>query len=394
MPSLGGVARPVGVALLAFSLAASAFGQTRVEELDRELREIVSRVLPSVVRVDSYAVAPTAVRVTPGDGETRLEVSRLEGRTERFVFSGMTVLDGGYVVTVPEAVANARSIVVRFHDGREIRANPVGVDRRVGVAVLEVRGAVPEPPELGEPGDVEVGSLIVTVGNPFGLAGSPALGMVSGLRSMQGLTPESSFPLIQISAPVNPGDYGGAVADARGRIVGMIVSTFRASAGGSDPGPVDIHFALPVRKAIEVAERIVASGGPARGPAHPWLGVRVEVIGGGAPRGGSDASPGGLRVIEVVRGGPADRAGILRHDILRGFDGAEVASIETLWRALLRSKIGQEVRIELLRDGKPVELELALEGPVEAGPGALPEELPAPEAPVPAPRQDGDKKRD
>jgi len=209
------------------ALVLPAGAQSRLKELENEVKDVVSRVSRAVVRVDAYRQVPAAIRVQARASGGRVSVAPLAVRHERFNYSGLVVLEGNLVLTVPEALLDTDSVRVRVRDGRELAASPVGIDRRLGIGVLEVAGLDTPAVPIAESTNVEVGSLVVTVGNPFGLVQSPALGVVSGIRRTPGATPDGALELLQISAPVNPGDYGGAVANSDGEIVGMIVSSFR-----------------------------------------------------------------------------------------------------------------------------------------------------------------------
>ena len=212
-----------------------------LDRLDSEVRRAVTSVLPAVVRVDA----------TPNAATSESDVLH---------FSGLSVDEGEYVITVSDAVVGTARITVRARDGVRHEAIAVGHDSSTGVAVLRLANVrLPSIP-VSAPfatGDLPAsfaralptGSLIITVGNPYGLAGSPSLGMMSGLRRMK-MDDGSALPMMQIASSVHPGDYGGAVVDARGRVVGMVTSSFRdparpsrsTSSGSSAEGEMTEFF--------------------------------------------------------------------------------------------------------------------------------------------------------
>jgi S1-C subfamily serine protease len=232
-----------------------------------------------------------------------------------------------------------------FSDGSAASFQVVGSDRLSDLAVLRTAGVTPEPAELGEADELRVGQLVVAVGNPLGLAGSVTAGVVSALgRSLpvgeHGLIED----VIQTDAALNPGNSGGALADYRGRVVG--INTAVAGAG--------LGLAVPVNA---TTRRIVAAlmrDGRVR---RAYLGVVVvpaPVAPVWRPRLGGRAT--GLRVSSVVAQGPADRAGLRPGDLLLTAAGHEVATAQDLQRLMFAEAIGRPLPITVMRNGALVDV--------------------------------------
>jgi len=205
-----------------------------LRELDRSIRSAAARVMRSVVRVDRLEAQADR------EGRTAARIPRY--------FSGIVVDDGRTVLTVPEAVTGEPHLYVKTARNRSYRAVAMGHDVAAGVGVLRLTDASLAPIELAPATVPPVGSVVLTVGNPFGLIASPSLGIVSGLRQTR--TADRFLGLLQLSIAINPGDYGGAVVDAEGRVVGMILSSFRSRGPRPDTDPFSLHdfFAFAKRQ--------------------------------------------------------------------------------------------------------------------------------------------------
>lgn len=203
-------------ALLALAFAAflPAAGAGGLAEMDREVADLATRLRPSVVKVHSERVLP------------------LGGR-RRTTVSGVVLDDRGTIATLGSAVLRAEKVIVEV-GGEHRAARVLGVDVRTNVGILETDPAGLVPVEPTSPGEVRVGRFAMVVGNPFGLTGSVGTGIVSGLnREVEGVAMVEGrartvlfYDLVQTTAPINPGDSGGLLADSKGRMIGMVSSTF------------------------------------------------------------------------------------------------------------------------------------------------------------------------
>lgn len=253
------------------------------------------------------------------------------------------------VVTARHLVVDAERVTVRDIHGRTLGAEVVGTDARTDLALLRLTDGELVPLELGSTADLRVGDTVVAIGNPFGLGHSLSVGVVGsrGRRLAAEVEDGPRVDFLQLSLPLNPGNSGGPVFDASGRVVGVLSGTH--SQGQA------ISFAVPV-------EALLEDLGPLRAGARvsrAFLGVTTR------------AEAGAVVVDTVIPSSPADRAGIRPGDSLTAFDGAELSAPVDLQRALDRLEGGRATSVRLLRDGELHVLDVTLadwaEQPVAIG---------------------------
>ncbi len=255
--------------------------------------------------------------------------------------SGVIMSSDGYVVTNAHVIDNSEKIFVELHDRRTYMAIEVGRDVISDIAVLkiEVDGLIPA--QWGDSEDLEVGSIVWAVGSPYRYEQTVTSGIISA-KNRRG-DPEGRVKnLLQTDAAVNPGNSGGPLVNADGNVVGINTSIFGKTFQG-------ISFAVPSATARFVYEQILARGKVVRG----FLGVTpYEVTHRHATRMNLPDLKG-ARLISVKPGSPADRAGLLRNDIVRAWNEKPIDSFNSLYRLAERSDPGSVVQVSLLRDGEP-----------------------------------------
>ncbi len=289
--------------------------------------------------------------------------------------SGFVYDDNGHVVTNYHVVEDAEELSVTLADGQTHPAEIVGQDPTNDLAVLHIDAAdLPEPVPLGDSDVLRVGQFVVAIGNPFGLTGTLTTGVISSLgRVIRG--PDNRFigEVIQTDAAINPGNSGGPLLDLRGRIIGVnsqIVSPSQANAG--------VGFAVPSNTVRRVVPELTAHG---RYP-HPWLGI--EPLSLTAERARAFRQAGmegvveeGVLVLQVIPGGPADKAGIrggsriaqigryrvpLGGDIITAIDGEGVEGYQDLTVYLeTRTRVGDTVEVTVIREGTEQSIAVTLE---------------------------------
>src|SRR6476469_8189672 len=296
--------------------------------------------------LDAYSRVVTMVARDLAPSVANLRVSRRlrGGRVAIGGGSAVVIAPDGYLLTSAHVVEGSRSGSASFVDGREMPFDVVGADALTDLAVLRAPAGDLAPAPLGDAGELQVGQLVVAIGNPHGFAGSVTAGVVSALgRSLpvgrRGGPQRMVENVVQTDAALNPGNSGGALVDGRGRVVG--INTAVAGVG--------LGLAIPVN---EVTRRIVAmliAEGRVR---RAWLGVAVGPrplpprVAGRLGRGSA------VEVIEVVDGSPADLAGLRPEDLLAELDGVRLEGADDLQRMMTVERIGAEVKATVVRQGE------------------------------------------
>ena len=304
-------------------------------------------------------------------GVVRVNVQRSED-VERptGVGSGFVFDKKGHIITNAHVVDNANKVVVTFLDGREYKAEVIGMDQFTDVAVIKVNtdSALLQPISLGDSSNLRVGEPIAAIGNPFGLSGSMTSGIVSQLGRLLPSGAGYSIPdVIQTDAAINPGNSGGPLLNMRGEIVG--INTAIQSATGEFTG---VGFAVPSQTVAKIVPVLIQEGEYR----HPWIGIS-----------GRDIDPDlaqvlklndavGFLVIMVVPDSPAEKAGLIGSeetvefgdieytiggDIILSVDGIEVRKISDILIHLQRAKsVGDEMVLEILRDNRTTDVTIVL----------------------------------
>ncbi len=263
--------------------------------------------------------------------------------------SGVVVSEDGYILTNNHVVENADEVRVSLPDGREFTAKVVGKDPKTDVAVLKV-GAQGLPfLHLADSDKIEVGDVVLAVGNPFGIGQTVTTGIVSAKgRGNMGLDYED---FIQTDAAINPGNSGGALVDVEGRLIG--INTAILSRSGGNQG---IGFAIPGNLARYVMEDLVRDGRVARG----FLGVMIQDVTPALAREFGLKNQTGALVGEVTPGGPADKAGLKSGDVITEFNGKPVPDSRQLKLQAAQARPGSKVAVKILREGAVRTLEARL----------------------------------
>ena len=304
--------------------------------------------------LDAYSrvVSAVARELTPRVAALRVRHRRGEGTGSAVVFTG-----DGFLLTNAHVVGGASGGQVAFADGGTASFSVVGTDPLSDLAVVRADGPVPDPVALGDSDDLVVGQLVVAVGNPLGLAGSVTAGVVSALgRSLPTTQPTRTGTVarviedvIQTDAALNPGNSGGALADSRGRVVGVNP----AVAG------IGVGLAVPINATTRRIIGALIRDGRVRRAFLGLVAAPVPVPAGLRSRLGQDEA---LRVAEVVPASPADRAGLRRGDLVLTAGGAAVSTAQSLQRLMFADAIGRPLAITVLRNGAMVDV---IAAPVE-----------------------------
>ncbi len=257
--------------------------------------------------------------------------------------SGVIVSPDGYILTNNHVVAGADQIEVTLADGRQAPATLVGRDPDTDLAVLRI--GLKDLPVItfGHDSKLHVGDVVLAIGYPFGVGQTVTQGIISALgRTQLGINTFENF--IQTDAAINPGNSGGALVDVEGNLIGINTAIFSRT-GGS----LGIGFAVPVSTARNVLQQLIATGQVVRG----WIGVEPQDVTAQLAQTLKLPHPEGVVIVGVLRGGPADRAGIKPGDVVLDVAGQPVANTGQLLNAVAALKPGSDTAITLLRSGQP-----------------------------------------
>ncbi len=292
--------------------------------------DLASRLLPSVVSLE------VTVGQEAGNG------------------SGVVIDPEGYVLTNAHVVAPATgpsrgAIEAVFSDGSRVPALVVGSDPMTDLAVVKVPAANPTVAPIGRSSDLAVGDGVMAIGSPLGLAGTVTVGIVSAVDRPVRLDPEGSagdavIDAVQTDAAINPGNSGGPLVDSTGAVVGIntAIRSLGAEQGGGQGGSIGLGFAIPIDDARGIAEELIRTGRIA----HADLGVNARSV--------TDGATDGAQVQNVVAGGPAAAAGVLDGDVVVRVGGRPIAGADELVVAVREHKPGEQVPVELVRQGRPL----------------------------------------
>ena len=274
-------------------------------------------------------------------------------RIQNSLGSGVIVRPAGVVITNNHVIEGADEITIVLSDRRELAAKLVGTDQQSDIAVLQIQEPGGPLPYL-DPADsdtIEVGDMVLAIGNPFGVGQTVTSGIVSALaRTNVGVSDIGSF--IQTDAAINPGNSGGALITSDGRLIGINTAIFSQS-GGS----IGIGFAVPTNLVRTVLTGILAEGRAVR----PWLGAVGQSVSAELAKALGMARPGGVVIQRVSPGSPAARAGLTGGDIVLAVNGKEVAGDSELKFALATLPVGSSATFTINRGGKEQAVRVAME---------------------------------
>ena len=353
----------VGLMLMATALvvvtprqaSAQALPNSRAE-LSYSFAPLVKKVSPAVVNIYTTTTARVQRRLPfpfpgiPQDGQ----------RVQNSLGSGVVVKADGLIVTNAHVVKGADEIRVVLADRREFDAQLVTTDERYDLALLRIDTAGEEFPfvQMRDSNSIEVGDVVLAIGNPFGLNQTVTSGIISALARSAGGINDSSF-FIQTDAAINPGNSGGALVSLDGRLIGINTAIY-SQTGGS----VGIGFATP----SNIVARIVATGEAGGRIVRPWLGISMQRVTADLAAGFNLPRPAGLVVKEVYPKGPGAKAGFKRNDVIVAMREQPIDDEASLRFRLATLAVGDVVAVKVIRGGKEVILEVPLAAPPEDPP--------------------------
>lgn len=328
--------------------AASGLETLKLDQLSLGYQMVSKRVAPSVVNIN----VGTVVTIEPQDERAFTPPRPLPAGQG----SGVIVDADGYILTNNHVVHGATEIQVSLPDGQIVVARPVGADPLTDLALLKVDATKLVAAEWGDSDQIEVGALVWALGSPFGLEHSITAGILSG-KNRYAMSGQAQYEFLQTDAAVNPGNSGGPLVDARGRVIGINT----AIPGDAFQG---ISFAIPSNVARDVYEQLRAKGRVQRG----WLGVSLGDVEPATAKQIEFSGDHGAWIANVIPDSPAAAAGLRPGDIVLRWDGQEIQNAAMLIRLVARTKIGATADVVIWRGGQ----ELTLKVQVGERPSNLP----------------------
>ena len=297
---------------------------------------------PSGMRNFPFPFGPQGFGPMPDDGAER----RSQGSG-----SGVIINDAGYIVTNHHVIDGADEIEVHLSDQRDLKAELVGTDEKTDIAVLKVDATDLPVLRLGNSDDVQIGDIVLAIGNPFGIGQTVTMGIV-GATGRGNLGIEDYEDFIQTDAAINPGNSGGALVNVRGELVG-INTAILARGGGGNQG---VGFAVPVNLAHHVMTQLTERGRVVRG----YLGVSIQNLNPKMAKAFDIAEARGAVVGGVQPDGPAAEAGLEQGDVIVGMDGKPFQDARELRLSVAAEPPGSTVNLAVIRDGSETSIPVVL----------------------------------
>jgi serine protease Do len=272
-------------------------------------------------------------------------------RAEKALGSGVIISPEGYILTNNHVVDGATSVVVTLHDKREFKARVIGTDARTDIAVIKIDGGNFPALTLGDSSKVEVGDIVLAIGNPFGVGQTVTSGIVSA-TGRGGLGIEQVEDFIQTDAPINPGNSGGALVDDEGHLIGINTAILAGNSGGNQ----GIGFAVPINMARSDMDQIIAHGKVE----HGYIGILPQDVTPSLAKAFSAKDTNGALVGQVTPDSPASKSDLKRGDIIVAINGEPVGDANQL-----RMKIGMmapnsTATFKVMRNGQPMNVSVTL----------------------------------
>ena len=364
----GRIARSAAALVLAAAMGfAGGFVGARVGNAGNKV------VIQQVERTDSSAASGTAVS---SSGMTTSQVSEMVSpsvvviTTEQVVYSqwswygqnqvesgagsGVIISSDGYILTCAHVVSGASQITVTIGD-TDYTATVVGEDDTSDVAVLKIDATGLTPATVGDSDSLSVGDSVLAVGNPLGeLGGTVTSGIVSALNrsvTIQGTSSTNTMSLIQMDASVSPGNSGGGLFNMNGELIGLV------NAKSSSSDAEGLGFAIPINDAIQVAQDLLENGYVS---GRPYMGITYIAVTDAQTAAQFNVNAYGVYVVDVVQGGPADKAGLKVGDRIVSIDGTEIAQKDDLGTLMQQHTAGDTLSITVARNGQMQTVSLTL----------------------------------
>lgn len=349
----------VAILLLLFSFNADVHSAEKnpaevLAQLGDAMAKVAEQAKPAIVNISTSRMVKAQRHPFFDDPFFRRffgeEFQREQKRKVTNLGSGVIATSDGYILTNNHVIEGAEDILVKLSNNKEYKGRVIGTDKRSDLAVIKIDENNLPTIKWGDSDKLRVGEIVLAVGNPYGLNQTITMGIVSALgRSGIGITDYEDF--IQTDAAINPGNSGGALINIKGELVGINTAIFSTTGGYQGIG-----FAIPVNMAKNIMNSIINKGKVIRG----WLGVHIQALTPELVKQFNLQEDKGVLLSEVVEGGPADKGGLKRGDVIVEFDNKKVDSPITLRNMVASTIPGQTVTVRVIRDGKPLNIRVII----------------------------------
>jgi serine protease Do len=335
---------------------------TTAKSLGQAFVEVAKKVQPAVVHIqtektvsmksDRFGLGEDFFKGSPFEDffkgfRSPREKDKESRQKQKGEGSGVIVDREGYVLTNNHVIEGADKVKVRLNDGREFVATVKGKDSRTDLAVLQIKARDLPAASLGDSDKLEVGEWAIAIGNPFGLEHTVTVGVISA-KGRSGLGTGTYEDFVQTDASINPGNSGGPLINIDGEVIGINVMIIWPGQG--------IGFAIPINTAKQILHDLIKQGKVVR----PWLGISVQDLSAEMAEQFQVKEKEGVLIGQVYSGTGAEKAGLVSGDIIKSIDDKPIKNVNELVREIQKKKVGQKVKLALVRDGKGVAVEVTL----------------------------------
>lgn len=320
---------------------------TDILSTQKAFSNVSKKVTPSVVNISTVSRKKTIQPFFEANPFFEDFFGAPQTRRDKSLGSGFLISKDGYIVTNDHVVRDAESIQVKLSNDKVYDAKVVGGDQKTDIAVIKINATDLPVTVLGDSDKLEVGQWAIAIGNPFGLDRTMTVGVISATgRSNMGIETYENF--IQTDASINPGNSGGPLLNVYGEVIGINTAIVASGQG--------IGFAIPINMAKPVFSQLISKGNVSRG----YMGVTIQAVTEELAQSFGLKQVKGALVNNVIKGGPADKAGLRQGDVITALNGSEVRDPSHLQLLVAEAGVGKVVKISIFRDGKSLELKVAL----------------------------------
>ncbi len=323
-------------------------------ETSRAFSDIVREVSPAVVNISSTKVFKRDAY--PFSDDPFFDLFRpfhdfdQKKWKEQSLGSGVIISEDGYIITNNHVVEKSEDIRITLYDKRSFKGKVVGSDPKTDIAIVKISAQKLPYVRWGDSDRLKVGEFVLAIGNPYGLSHTVTMGIISAVgRANVGIADYEDF--IQTDAAINPGNSGGPLVNINGELIGINTAIFSRSGGYQGIG-----FAVPSNMAKVVMEQLIKQGKIIRG----WLGVMIQEVTPEIAQKFGMKDPRGALVSDVTKGSPAEKAGIMRGDIIIEYDGKLISSVSNLRNSVAQTRVGSKVELKIFRNGKEFSLNVVV----------------------------------